>query len=182
MTIQEFIIIYPLASNRSEVDEQIKHLPKPTFLCGKVIPDNLNEISIGEMIMLQQMISNAPNDYERINGCALIILHESVPLEYSAEDFFGFGMWVMRELQRIARLFDSVKNPPTDEERQAGVEQLNFGFFGTLDWYCRRMGITDHSEAEKVPWVRVYKCMEIDSKTAAYERRLRKIYASKHAK
>lgn len=181
MQLNEFLLLYPIAENREEVDEQLKSLPRPYVMMGKAVPENLNEITLGELIMLQQTMTNAPNDYERIKGCALIILHKDITEDITAEHFFGFGMWVVRELQRISKLFESLKSIPSEEERQAGIERLNFGFFGTLDWYCRRMGITDHSDAEKVPWVRVYKCMEIDSKTNEYERRLRKIYAQKKA-
>lgn len=181
MQLNEFLLLYPIAENREEVDEQLKNLPRPYVMLGKAVPENLNEITLGELIMLQHTMTNAPNDYERIKGCALIILHKDITEDITAEHFFGFGMWVVRELQRISKLFESLKSIPSEEERQAGIERLNFGFFGTLDWYCRRMGITDHSDAEKVPWVRVYKCMEIDSKTNEYERRLRKIYAQKKA-
>lgn len=179
MTIEEFYTRYSIADNPKEVDKQVERLPRPSRLCGVIVPENLNDISLGKLIMMQQIMINAPSDYDRINGCASILLDVNVGRDTSAEVFFGFGLFIARELQRISTLFDRIKLKPTEEEIQAGIEQLNFGFFGTLDWYCRRMGITDHAEAEKVPWARVYKCMEIDSKTTAYERRLRKIYAQR---
>ena len=107
-------------------------------------------------------------DMERIKGCMNVILHDDNVENVSAEEFFGFGYWILAELERISKLFERIKSIPTDEELQAGIESLNFGFFGTLDWYCKRMGITDHSDAEKVPWIRLYKCMEIDSKTGVF--------------
>ena len=64
---------------------------------------------------------------------------------------------------------------PTAEEIRAGINKMNFGVFGMIDWYARRMGITDHEEVMSVPWVRVYKCLDMDSQTNEYHKRLTKI-------
>ncbi len=40
-------------------------------------------------------------------------------------------------------------------------------------------GITDHEQVESVPWVRVYKCLDMDAEKIRYERRLREIYQNK---
>lgn len=180
MTLDEFFVKYPLAENKEEVDEQLKNLPRPKMMNGKSVPDNLNAITIGELAMLQQFMWSEIGDMERIKGCMNVILHDDNVEDVSAEEFFGFGYWILAELERISKLFESIKSIPTDEELQAGIESLNFGFFGTLDWYCKRMGITDHSDAEKVPWIRLYKCMEIDTRTNEYKRRLQKIYEQKN--
>ena len=82
-------------------------------------------------------------------------------------------------MQRINKLFASTSVPPTAEEQQAGADSLNFGPFGLLDYYALRMGITDHEAVEYVPWVRVYKCLDMDAMKMRYERRLRKILESK---
>ena len=37
------------------------------------------------------------------------------------------------------------------------------------------MGITDHEEVERVPWIRVYKCLDMDAERTRFERRLRNI-------
>ena len=52
---------------------------------------------------------------------------------------------------------------------------MNFGLFGLLDYYAQRMGITDHEEVERVPWIRVYKCLDMDAERTRFERRLRNI-------
>ena len=85
------------------------------------------------------------------------------------------GKWVAREVERINKLFASASVPPTPEEKKAGYDRLNFGLFGLVDYYALRMGITDHEAVERVPWVRVYKCMDMDARRMVVERRLRKI-------
>ena len=180
MTLKEFTLAYSIASNREEVDEQINRLPRPATLQGKEVPTDLNEQAYGTIIALQQGINDKATDIERIATCAKILLDVEITEESEASEVLGFGKWIAEELIRISNLFASIQTAPTPEEIQAGVRELNFGFFGTLDWYARRMGITDHAEVERTPWIRIFKCMEMDNKQAQYERRLRQIYAQKN--
>lgn len=180
MTLREFILRYPIASNKAEVERQIQRLPHPSTLGGKIIPDTLNEASMGEIMSLKRAMNINGTDIDKIKSSAMvmgIVVDES---EESAEAFFGFGFWIARELERIAKLFNSTRIEPTEEEKQAGVERVNHGDFGLIDWFARRMGITDHEEAERVPWVRYYMCLKIDADNARYERELRKVYSNKH--
>lgn len=182
MTINEFYIKYSIAENTAEVNEQLKRLNKPKTLAGEVVPESLNHISIGELIMLQTSIRKNKSDYEIFKAFAKVLLKVDITGEERAEDFLGFGLWVLQELERIGKLFDKVKVKPTEEEVQAGYNKLQFGFFGTLDWWCQRMRISDHSEAEKVPWTRMLKCMDMDARKMQYERQLRQIYAQKQTR
>ena len=47
--------------------------------------------------------------------------------------------------------------------------------FGLVDWYAKRMGIQNHDEVMDVCWMRVYKCMDMDTKTQEFNRRLAEI-------
>jgi hypothetical protein len=109
----------------------------------------------------------------------LLSLDERNALKSQANAVIGFVSWVSKELERINKLFESTNIPPTAEEKQAGVESLKFGMFGVLDYYALRMGITDHEEVEKVKWIRIYKCLDMDAKKARYEKRLRTIISQK---
>ena len=177
MTLQEFLVLDGIVRNTSEVQEQIKNLPKPYSVGGVKTPDSLNDITIGELMELQ----SAENERELILKCCTILLSldERNALKSRANEVLGFSVWVSKELERIAKLFQSTTIPPTPEEKQAGVDSLNFGMFGILDYYALRMGIADHEEVEKVKWIRVYKCLDMDAKKARYEKRLRTIYAKK---
>ena len=59
------------------------------------------------------------------------------------------------------------------------MEKLDFGSFGVLDWYARRMGITNQNEVREVAWVRIFQCMKNDAIKNEYERRLAKQYKPK---
>lgn len=179
-TLEEFNIRYSICANREDVDGLIKSLSCPSKLKGKEVPSNLNELSYGKLIAIQQGISQGATDLEKISNSAYVLLGVTLTSKDKAEDVLGFGRWIAEELTKINQLFASIQTSPTAEEVQAGVKELNFGHFGTMDWYARRMRITDHAEVEKVPWVRIYKCMEMDNKQAQYERRLRQIYTQKY--
>lgn len=177
MTLKEFFVLDKLVANKYEVQDQIKNLPKPYSVGGVKTPDSLNDITIGELMELQ----SAQNEQDFVLKCCTILLSldERNALKSQANAVIGFVMWVSKELERIGKLFDSTSIPPTPEEKQAGVESLKFGMFGVLDYYALRMGITDHEEVEKVKWIRVYKCLDMDAQKARYEKRLRTIYAKK---
>ena len=78
------------------------------------------------------------------------------------------SFWVGRELERIAALFASTSNQPTPEEIKAGINDLDFGPFGIIDWYAHRQGYQDQDDAAKVAWVRVCECMRIDNERIAF--------------
>lgn len=94
----------------------------------------------------------------------------------------GFVQWVTREVMRINQLFDEASRRPTSDEIAAGVLDLNFGVFGVLDWYARRMGYRDQNDVLSVKWVRIYECTRMDAERDEYERRLRDILARKNKK
>lgn len=134
---------------------------------------DLYELTFGELIQAQELAK--AND---ITGLCVLLLGMTAEEVNKADgaEVMSFVYWASRELEKIGKLFADLNVEPTAEQQQAGIKQLNHGLFGTLDWYCLRMGITDHAVAEAMPWVRFYKCMKIDNENAKYERRLRKVY------
>lgn len=160
----------------SEFYSKIKDRALPEKISGVTVPKNLNGLLWHELISLQSKTSEDAffNPFSVLLG-----IDKEKVLDCRLFDVLGFVFFVNSELERIAKLFDKIKHSPTPEEVRAGINNLNFGMFGTLDWYCRRMGITDHGEGEKTPWVRIYKCLEMDNKTANYERNLRTILSKK---
>lgn len=174
MTLKEFTVLSQHAVNRHELMMKLERLVKPTYLSGKRVPDSLNDITIGQLIMLQYISTDA--DFMLKPASIIMGIQDDMLLKEQAEKVIGFSYWVAKELERINKLFKNTSIPPTQEEKQAGVEKLNFGSFGIIDWFAQRMRITDHSEVENVPWVRIYKCLDMDAKRFVYERRLREIY------
>ncbi|WP_418991871.1 hypothetical protein [Alistipes sp.] len=153
-------------------------LSKPDRVCGRPTPRNLNDLTIGELLDLQ----TGGDPHALVERIASVILkvHPRRCYRERADRMLGFVFWVGRELERIAALFASASIRPTPEEIKAGINDLDFGAFGLLDWYAHRQGYQDQDDAAKVAWVRVRECLRIDNSRAAFERRLREIIANKN--
>lgn len=173
MTVKEFLILSDVSFNSEEVTRQVESLPKPNAVGGVPTPDTLNDITFGQLIKLQSI--STPMDVILFPCRELLGLVDDEIMNSNAEKVIGFSMWTAKEVRRINKLFASTSIQPTPEETRAGIEQLQFGIFGLIDHYATRMGITDHDEVENIPWVRVYKCLDIDAKRGAFQRRLQKI-------
>ena len=148
-------------------------MTRPLYVAGKQTPESLNEITLGQMVELSQLKSGREMFYK---VCWELLKIDVAQVDSArAVDVVRFVGWVLRRVKEINRLFEKTKGNPTAEEIRAGINKMNFGVFGMIDWYARRMGITDHEEVMSVPWVRVYKCLDMDSQTNEYHKRLTKI-------
>lgn len=175
-TTQQLLAIERVLTPESRA--ALMRLPKPDKVCGRRTPRDLNDLTIGELLDLQTG-SDAHGLIERIASVILKVRPGRCYRE-RADRMLGFVFWVGRELERIASLFASVSSQPTPDEIKAGINDLDFGAFGILDWYSHRQGYQDQNDAAKVAWVRVHECLRIDNKRAAFERRLREIIANKN--
>lgn len=179
-TYGEFLTLLPLChkDHKEELLETLKQAKRPAFVCGMEVPANLNTITYGQL-----------DDFSRISQSEedpaipvfSILLGLKAPQVYQLNVFDVFGMlnFVRSELERINALFASIKVNYSAEEISAGVEELNFGTFGVIDWYAKRMGITNQDEVYSVAWIRIYTCMKNDNEKAEYEQRLNKQYMEK---
>lgn len=158
--------------------ELLQSIAPPHSCCGVTLPENLNELTIGELLRLQQVESNIENLLTIVAEVILGTTKEKLLAE-KADKVQGLLNWLTAELKRIGALFSKVGRTPTPEEVQAGYHSLKFGAFGLLDWYAQRQGYCDQNDAAQVPWVRVYQCMKMDNERDAYSRRLSKIMSKK---
>lgn len=175
----EFLVLLQCCSEEhtTELMEKLSHAEKPAFICGKEVPDNLNMITYGTLDDLGRI---SPNDDAASR--VLNILFDIDPVDVyqvNVFDVFGVLYFVKNEVNRINNLFSSIKVSHTSEEISAGIDNLNFGTFGVVDWYARRMGITNQDEVYSVSWVRIYTCMKNDNEKSEYESRLHKQYMNK---
>ena len=177
MTVKEFLTISSIATEPAVIRTKLDELRKPYQLGQYKTPDTLNDINMGELMQLQSI--ETEHDILFVPCTVLMGLSKRYISQLPASDVLGFVQWVSKEVERINKLFASTNVPPTPEEKQAGSELLNFGPFGMIDYYAQRMGITDHAEVDSVPWVRVYKCLDMDAKRVRFERRLRNILSKK---
>ena len=175
MNLRKFLHISKAMDKES--NKMIPALSKPQFV-GKVkVPDNLNLITYGQWLELQQIATEW--DLLFLPAKILLDIDESELLKYDFREVVGFTNFVLSELIRIGDLFASCQIEPTQEERQAGCEELKSGIFGILDWYARRMYIQNHDDVLKIGWLRIYNAMKLDKETTEYQRRLQKIYQNK---
>lgn len=161
--------------------EWLRNCPRPERLFGRRVPESLDELTFGELLGLQ---ADEHNDGASIVALVRAILKVRRPARFilaaRCDKVFGFLNWVTAELERIGGLFKAIEHQPDEDEIAAGVNELEFGPFGLVDWYARRMGITNHDDVLSVPWLRVYQCMKMDADRDAYERRLRDVINAKY--
>jgi hypothetical protein len=145
---------------------------RPAYIGEVKCPEDLSALTIGQLIEIGE--ANGPEADYRIIDIVLGI-DKAETDKCRATEVVAFLSWIGRQVKKVNRLFEQVQTRPTAKEKQAGVERLQFGLFGILDWYAKRMGITNHDEVLAVPWLRIYKCMDMDNKIERYQRRLNEI-------
>lgn len=163
--------------HQKELLDRLKKQECPMFLCGREVPKNLNKISYGQLDDLQ---TASDADDPIAETCHVLLgIDKKELMEEDVNDVFGFIMFVTRELERVNKIFSSLKPSYSQEERAAGVESLDFGSFGVLDWYAQRMHIANQNDVRDIAWVRIFQCMKNDNEKNEFERRLYQIYSKK---
>lgn len=143
---------------------------KPYKVGTHKTPESLADMTIGQMLELQYMKDGRAMFYNTTR--ILLGMSEQETARALAVEVVSFVGWVIGQINRINRLFDKAKGHPTQKEVRAGIEQLKFGMFGLIDWYAKRMGIQNHDDVMGVSWMRVYKCLDMDTKTNEFNRRM----------
>ncbi len=169
-----------------EAIEDIKRCivhPDDEVLPGVKCPENLNALSIGDVMDLSQLRCDTLTLFRECAHKVLRVneIHDADVMELPAWRVYGFINFTVTELRKIGDLFNSLKTKPTPEQEEAGINELNFGAFGMIDCYALRMGITNHEEAAQTPWLNVFAAFRIDAKTREYKRRLEQIMNVKTA-
>ena len=170
----QFVMLMPYMT--AETVRQLELIEPPARIGKADVPKDLQLVTFGTLTQLQQAAQ--PADYAR-TCCRLvsILTGESVERTMSrrACDVLGVVNMVRREMERIGKLFQALNGEKSSNEVAAGIDRLNFGAFGIVDWYAKRMGIVDHEEVFDTPWARIYQCMKIDYEQGEFEKRYRKI-------
>jgi len=178
-TYRELLTLLPCCAEAQQqrLQQQLRLAPKPAFVGDAEVPENLNAISYGTLDDLRA----AASADDPVAACLRILLgmDEAAVYEANCVEVFGFVNFVREELERINGLFAKVRVNYSQEEVSAGVHELDFGSFGVMDWYARRMGITNQNDVRQVAWVRIYACMKNDTALCNFERRLQKQYIKK---
>lgn len=180
LSFRDYLTIFGTTSEevRQEQYQAIKFLPRSERVCGFDVPNDLNTITYGQLDDLHDV----PEGVEAIVNCCKVILGAeelSVMLE-RADRILWFASFCNKEVERINKIFASIRPDYEPEEKMAGIDKLKFGSFGVLDWYARRMGISDQNAVRNVPWIRIFQCMKNDNEQQKYEKRLRAVYRRKN--
>ena len=151
-------------------------IPPPKKFCKVDVPDTLQMVTFGMLTRLQQ----APKDNDYLKTCCLLVstltgVSPDVVASRRAYDVLGIVNMIQGEMERIGKLFQSLQTDKSSDELAAGIDRLEFGTFGIVDWYAQRMGIVDHEEVFNTPWQRIFQCMKIDHENNEFEKRYRKI-------
>lgn len=170
----QFVMLMPYMT--TDTIKSLVLIPPPKKFNKRDVPDTLQMVTFGMLTRLQQ----APTDNDYLKTCCKLVsvllgVDEKVVASRRAYDVLGIVNMVQGEMERIGRLFQSLNTDKTSDEINAGIDRLNFGAFGLVDWYAQRMGIVDHEEVFETPWARIYQCMKIDHEQGEFEKRYRKI-------
>lgn len=178
-TYRDFLILFPLCTDekRKEIVEFLNAQERPAFLNSHEVMKDLNGINYGQL----DDLSRVKNENDPFAEAIKILLNIDDVEIYGlpVDKVFGFCNFVTKEIERINNLFASISVDHTADELAAGIEQLNFGSFGVLDWYAKRMRITNQNDVRSVSWMRIYMCMKNDAEQAKYERRYNQIILNK---
>ncbi|EGK04673.1 hypothetical protein [Dysgonomonas mossii] len=172
-TLEEFIFYMDLFNlDESKIDELFGLLNNYKF--SEMFRVSFDELKFKQLIELQTKIKSFHDlifvSFEVLHG-----LKYNDIISLSAFDCLGFALYAKNEISRITNLFKDIEYKPTAEEERAGIKKLSHGFFGTIDWYARRMGISNHDEVVELNWMRIYQCLKIDSDNNIFEKRYRQI-------
>lgn len=163
-TFGEWLILASFAGVKLE-----KYDTRPAYVGDTATPATLDELTIGQLIELGALDDKNASLYEI---CKIVLgVPYSKTKQARAIDVVHFCGWVWNEVEKINKLFESTRVAPAQKEVAAGIKELRFGLFGLVDWYARRMGIQDHDAVLQTPWMRIYKCLDMDNKTKQFEKR-----------
>lgn len=157
---------------------RLSKMSRPQKVGDVTTPTNLDDMTIGQMVQLSTLQTDGEMFYKVCE--VLLSMNPEVVNVCKATEVVSFVGWVYGRIEKINALFDKAKRKPTDKEIRAGINKLQFGIFGMIDWYALRMGITDHEEVMRVPWMRVYQCLSMDNQKQEFEKRLSDIYNDEH--
>lgn len=173
--------------DQTQVAKFIEQQPRPKKILWKDVPENLNRATMGEI----NAISLVKDELKMLTETTIDILHipkwqqpiwRYLVVRINYDKACGWINFITKESKRINKLWESIKVTPEEDDIKAGVGQLNFGLFGMIDAFAKRMGITNHDDVLKVGWITIWQCSKIDNEMIKFERRRRKVQQDKYKK
>lgn len=166
-----------VAEAARDVDFDIMKSPRPLMIGDRETPKDLDGMTMGQMLTLSSC-KDGWNVFYLVCREFMGMTDEETDRADAAQVVMFVG-WVSKQVKDMNERFGKIHATRTSEEIKAGAERLDFGAFGLVDWYAKRMGITDHDKVMDVPCLRVYQCLKMDTERNEYEKRLAKIIREK---
>jgi hypothetical protein len=170
----------------AESRERLARIPCPKRIAGHQAPKDLNALTMEQLISLWSIPDekSIPSD-----SLAAVFGYHANPRRCERKERLirrharhvrigkavGWCNFIQSELLRIKEMWSRCEVPIEALDRQAGVEQLNFGFFSIIDAYAQRQHISDPDEVLKVQWMKVWQSLLKDAETYKYKRRKDKL-------
>lgn len=154
-------------------DEIMERVEKPTRLCGQYLPDDLNHITMGALVDVLE----CEDDIKVL--ATLYNLTTGQIKDDRATNVLGAIKWTTEQIKSITGLWKQLERDFTVDELMAGADKMKSDIFSTIDWYARRMGISDHDEVLKVSWIKIWRCAKDDRARDEYRERLNNIMNKK---
>lgn len=175
MPFAHFVALMPYMT--TDTIKSLVLIPPPHTMHRVAVPQDLQGATFGMLVQLQR---TPTDDHDYLRTCCKLVsvltgINEQRVASSQALQVLGIVNMVQSEMERIGKLFQALNTEHTSEEMSAGIDRLNFGAFGIVDWYAQRMGIVDHEEVFRTPWARIYQCMKIDHENNEFEKRMRKV-------
>ena len=145
------------------------------------LPENLREMTLGQRIQLIKQYEQGDLFYSTFS--ILTKIPKWVVMIAPIGKTYPFVHKVLEDLKYRARRDEALNLPLTPEQEAAGVGSMNHGWFGLIDVIVQRSGGRyDHDEASKLPDIRVFEMLRIDTDRAKVQRRMTEIMTKKQSK
>lgn len=183
-SIEDLIRWEDLISEDSKA--KLQAIGRPARLAGKKTPENLDDITLGQLITLWHIKDE--RDLFYLSALCIFAYDKSVFRQKLIEirlrhagagRAIGWSNFVSNELIRINEMWQRCDVPLSDIDRQAGAADLNFGFFSIIDAYAQRQGIVNHDDVLKVKWIEVWQSLQKDAEIAKFQLRRERILESR---
>jgi len=152
----------------------LQAIGRPKRIVGRKTPENLNAITLSQLISLWQMDSEndiplkslvAVFGYDPDEGkCARKSRRVARKVgKARVGAVVGWCNFIQSELLRISEMWKRCEVPMSELDRKAGAADLDFGFFSIIDAYAQRQGYQDPDDVLKVQWIKIWQSLLKDA-------------------
>lgn len=178
MTYGEYLLIGETIDDLSVA--VLKDAAFPRTIVGNELPDSLEGLTYGQLLDIQHASGHDHTLLMEALRCLYGITSDRMVVEEDVKAVYGFLRFIATQLAKVDKAFKSIQRKPSNEEIEAGVEEIGIGAVGLLDWYAKRQGLKSFRDTLGVKWIDIWSVMRIDAKNADFKKNLEDVYKRKH--